>query len=81
MTDDIIDELASLRGRAVRILESDASWETKFCLIFSDDLILRVRYLDPQFSYYDPDTTYEDDTTAFVRAFQERVDDLQKAVQ
>lgn len=78
MTDATILELASLRDRAVRILNSDAEWKTKFDLVFSDDLSLKVWELDPGFDYYDPDTTYEDDVRAFVDALQERVAELEK---
>jgi hypothetical protein len=78
MTDESIRELVRLRDRAVLIVDSDASWETKFNLVFSDDLSLRVWELDSGFDYYDPDTTYEDDVRAFVEALQERVADLEK---
>lgn len=80
MTDDAISELARLRDRAVHVANSDAEWETKYDLIFSDDMSLMVMDLDPGFSYYDPDTSYEDDVRAFVDALQERVTELEKAI-
>lgn len=79
MTDQTFSELRALAQRAQRIFDSEASWEVKFELILSDDLAQRVYTLDPNFTYSDPDTTYEDDTTAFVRALVERVSDLQLA--
>lgn len=78
MTDDTILEMARLRDRAVRIVDSDASWETKFEFVFSKDLSRKVWEIDPHFDYYDPDTTYEDDVRAFVDALQERVAELEK---
>lgn len=80
MTNDTIIELARLRDRAVLIVDSDASWETKFDLVFSDDLSLKVWDLDPGFDYYDPDTTYDDDVRAFVDALKERVAELEKVL-
>ncbi len=64
----------------MRIANSDAEWKTKFDVIFSEDLSLRVWNLDPGFDYRDPDTTYEEDVQAFVNALQERVDDLEKTL-
>lgn len=79
MTDGTLNSLVRLRDRAVRILDSEATWETKYELLFSEDLSLRVKAVDPSFSYYDPDTTYEADSVAFVRALQDRVAELEKA--
>lgn len=43
--------------------DSNLSWEEKYELIFSLDR--------PDFEYYDPDTSYEEDVIALVRAWTE----------
>ena len=72
-------EFAPLAREVLRICETDASWETKYDLVFSKDLSGRLREL-AQFDYYDPDTTYREDVLAFCRAVNEKADELEKAL-
>jgi hypothetical protein len=48
---------------AKEIFDSDIPWSAKFHQIFALD--------HPHFDWYDPDTTYEDDVTAFFNAWTE----------
>jgi hypothetical protein len=56
---------------------SDASAETKYECIFSEDL---SRALGQIFGldYYDPDTSYEEDVSAYVTALREKCAELRK---
>ena len=65
----------ALADQVFQIANSNASAETKYDLIFSDDLSRTLRQMFP-LEYYDPDTSYEEDVTAFVRALREKCDDL-----
>lgn len=46
------------------------NWEVKYDKIFSDKISKKV-FSKISLNYYDPDTTYEEDVTAFVNAFNE----------
>jgi len=59
-------ELRTIYQKAHKIYESDLDWQTKYDLIFSDDISCKVR-----FEYYDPDMGYEDDVRAFMNGFDE----------
>lgn len=65
-------KLQHLTDEAIRIYESELPWETKYDLIFSDEIsgaIFNIVDLD----YYDPDASYEEDVRAFVMALKERM--------
>ena len=70
-----IDTYLALVADATAILNSEASWEMKFNLIFSDELSSRANALF-KLDYYDPDTSYEEDLTAWVRAAEEKAEDV-----
>lgn len=74
-----IREYLDLFEEARVIYESDATWETKYDLIFSDQISKPMNKLF-RLDYYDPDTTYEEDLTAWFRAAEDKVDDLSKIV-
>lgn len=59
-------ELITIYQKAYKIFESDLDWQTKYDLIFSEDVSRKVR-----FEYYDPDMDYEDDVRAFMNGFDE----------
>ena len=59
-------ELKEVYKEAREIYDSSLSWEAKYDLIFSDRISKKV-----SFSWYDPDTSYEEDVTAFIQAFDE----------
>ena len=58
------DELKQIYKEAKEIYESHISWEAKYHLIFSERISKRTT-----FSWCDPDTSYEDDVTAYMDGF------------
>jgi hypothetical protein len=76
MMDKIKDYLA-LADQVFQIADSNASGETKYELIFSDDLsraLGRIFRLD----YYDPDASYEEDVQAYVSALRSKCAELRQ---
>lgn len=68
--------LNQLYAKAEQIFEAkDLEWSEKYDMIFSDKISSRVNHL---FDWYDPDTSYEEDVTAFMNAFREYVKDKNK---
>lgn len=74
-----IREYLTLFEEAKVIFDSEADWETKYDLIFSDQVSTPMNKLF-RLDYYDPDTTYEEDLTAWFRAAEEKADELYKIV-
>lgn len=71
----MVEQLKELQKEANKIFESDVSWELKYDLIFSpkiSDAIFELIDLD----YYDPDTTYKEDVTAFINAVNDKFQNL-----
>lgn len=73
-TDDIHDYI-DIYEEAQHIVLSDIEWNVKYDRIFSDDISNKVSHL---FDWYDPDTSYEDDVTAFMIAFKNYIDNESK---
>lgn len=73
-----IREFIRLADTAKAIRDSGADWETKYDLIFSDDISVAVRRTGVGFDYYDPDTSYEEDVRAFVDALVAKAEELRK---
>jgi hypothetical protein len=67
----------ALADQVFQIAESKALAETKYELIFSEDL---SQALDQIFrlDYCDPDTSYEEDVGAYVWALREKCGELRK---
>jgi len=57
-------ELQQVYKDAKEIFESSISWKAKYDLIFSDNISKKV-----SFDWYDPDTSYEEDVTSFMKGF------------
>jgi hypothetical protein len=74
---DKIERYLGLADQVFQIAESDASAETKYDLIFSEDLSLTLGQIF-RFDYYDPDTSYEEDVQAYVLALREKCGELRK---
>lgn len=73
-------EIIELSKRARFIANSkNITWKSKFDLVFSESISRRVFHLYPDFKYYDPDTSYEDDVMAFVISLEGAIDDLGKS--
>ena len=71
-----IKDFIEVADQAQHIVESEASWEAKFEVIFSDCIMGRIQKTDIEIDWCDPDTTYEEDSLAFVRALQDKARDL-----
>ena len=63
-----------LAQRCTAIRNSTASWAVKYEAVFSLAEEIHDTGLMP--SYYDPDTSYEDDTYAFVGAIETKASEL-----
>ena len=72
-------EFICLAREAQRICDTDATWETKYELVFSDEMSIRMEELI-DFDWCDPDTSYEEDVLAFCRAATEKADDIELAL-
>lgn len=66
-------ELKELYYKAKEIVDSDISWEAKYDMIFSEDISQQFFKLASSFTYYDPDTSYEEDVMAFYNAFTDYI--------
>jgi hypothetical protein len=49
-------------------LDTPSAWEELYYRVFSEKGSRTFHTLNPRFNYYDPDTTYREDATAFIRA-------------
>lgn len=67
-----------LAEEAEQICRSDATWETKYDLIFSDHVSRAIKQTGVSFDYCDPDTSYEEDVRAYVAAVVEKAEDLKR---
>lgn len=70
LSDKKMAKLKKLNLIVNNIMEASFSWDEKFDLIFSDKVSGKVSKIY-HFSYYDPDTSYEEDVRAYVDAFNE----------
>lgn len=75
-----VARFVKLARTAQSIADSAADWETKYDLIFSDHIIEPIKETGIGFDWCDPDTTYEEDVTAFVTAVSAKADELQKVL-
>lgn len=55
-------------NRAKEVIGLGGSWDEKYYLMYNEELILKFSELNPEFSYYDPDGSYEEDITAWFNA-------------
>lgn len=55
---------------------NDDDWEHLYHFVFSDKISGVVRSVVPDFDWYDPDTTYEEDVMAWIGAFYGLMGDL-----
>jgi hypothetical protein len=79
------DELVTIKNRSgkeiydiFQIMESiiknkSLEWDEKYNLIFSKNISIELSKLLDDFSYYDPDSGYEDDVLAYYRAVKDKI--------
>lgn len=74
------NELLALAKRARNIVDTSIPWKDKYNLIFSESISKRIfaifKLMNLGFDYDDPDSDYEDDVLAFVRALESRLQEL-----
>lgn len=77
---NVTEQLKILQKKANEIYNSDILWETKYKLIFSKNISSRfnelIEEINEHFSYYDPDSDYEDDVIAFMSAMNEKIEEI-----
>lgn len=76
-----IKKFIKLTNLAQKIMNSEADWETKYDLIFSDMIIVKINKTGIGVDWYDPDTTYEADVRAYVDALVEKATELTKILE
>lgn len=79
MKEETIIKLVELNRQANNIFTSDLQWKDKYEMIFNDDISVLVNKM-VTLEYYDPDTTYEEDVTAFMNAFNKKISELKKLI-
>lgn len=65
---------------ARRIQDSGADWQDIFDVIFSSDIGDALDATGIEFSYDDPDTSYEEDVRAYVTAANNKADRLERVL-
>lgn len=56
---------------------SEESWEALYHFVFSGNISGVIQETLPNFNWYDPDTTYQEDVCAFISAFSEEMDAIE----
>lgn len=63
--------------KAIKIFEDESlSWEEKYDAIFSEDISRKIRDTGAYVDWCDPDTSYEEDVTAYIKALREKAADM-----
>lgn len=62
---------------AEEVLASDADWETKYEIVFKF-VKPKIRATGIRVEWSDPDTSYEEDVTAYVSALRDKAAQLKK---
>lgn len=66
-----LEVISGLIAQAESIFKSNLDWETKYNQIFGMKIIRKILDAGYLFEYYDPDTTYREDVTAYMQALIE----------
>ena len=66
--------------RAEALVEAVSDWEVVYDVVFSDTINGAIIAMGLSPSYYDPDTTYEEDARAYVSALRTNADRYQAVV-
>jgi len=61
-----------------RTEERNLSWSTLYDCIFSQDISGKIQGTGIRVDYCDPDTSYEEDVRAFVKAINAKADELEE---
>lgn len=63
-------------SKVVLFTDSEEGWEALFHFVFSDRISHKICEILPNFDWFDPDTTYQEDVCAFINAFDREMDEL-----
>lgn len=77
ITKEKFNKINPIVKRMNKIMDSfESNWEEKYDAIFSEDISKVFFETFPNFDYYDPDATYQEDVCAFVGAVNEFWDNI-----
>lgn len=67
-------------GKILRVYRSDLDWETKYGVVFrlSGELKYLLGVYGLSIHWHDPDTSYQEDVTAYVNAIIEMLPEIEK---
>lgn len=63
-----------------KVMESpctEEAWEALYNFVFSDNISGVIQQILPNFEWFDPDTTHQEDVCAFIDAFWREVDEIE----
>ncbi len=72
-----INKFLSIYNEAKAIWDSGAEWSLIYDMIFCEEIAKKLNRLF-DIEYYDPDTSYEEDVNAFMRAVKAKAEELEK---
>lgn len=56
----------------------DEAWTELYDTVFSDKISKKIHLVYPGFTWYDPDTSYQEDVTAYIRGFEDYAKGLEE---
>ena len=71
-----IREFLRIVEEAEAVKDSEASWETKYDIIFGDLIRRRIEGLGIDVEWFDPEMGYDDDVIAYVDALGKKKEEL-----
>ncbi len=80
MNTEQVRTFLALVDKAIAIRDSDIAWTTKYDLIFSLEICGAITNTGIAITFHDPDTSYEEDTRAYVAAIEEEAVELRRVL-
>ena len=75
-------EIIKINTNVQKLIVEDIDWEVKYDLIFCNAVSKNIFNLFKEigifFDYYDPDTSYQEDSLAFSNALNDKIEQLEK---
>ena len=80
-----LENIVTLLNTIICHQTDDEGWSRRYNIVFSENISKRAVLLynnlsESKFDYYDPDTSYQEDVEAFVKAITEAFKSLHKEV-
>lgn len=73
----IQNEINQAYAVTVRHAEKEDAWRALFNFVFTQERSGVVCNIVPEFDWYDPDTTYQEDVCAFIRAYNHLIEEIE----